>query len=80
MTFRVYSGPHGAQAISPLEKHRMLFKQFSSLDEAMSWARHVNDGGRTALLIEGDDGTHLTKSEIAAALMHCERPPLHASR
>jgi hypothetical protein len=48
------------------------------LDEAMGWARHVNDGGRTALLIEGDDGTHLTKTDIAAALTHSERPPLHA--
>jgi hypothetical protein len=74
MTYRVYSGPRGAQAISPLEKDRMLYKELSSLDEAMSWARHVNDNGRTALLIEGDDGTSLDKAEIAAALMHAERP------
>lgn len=78
MSYRVYSGPRGAEAISPLEKDRMLFKEFSSLDEAMGWARHVNDGGRTALLVEGDDGTRLTRSEITAALMHSERPPLHA--
>ena len=78
MSYRVYSGPRGAEAISPLEKDRMLFKEFSSLDEAMSWARHVNDHSRTALLIEGDDGTHLTRSEIAAALTHAERPPMRA--
>jgi len=78
MSYRVYSGPHGTEKISPLEKDRMLFKECGSLDEAMSWARHVNDGGRTTLLIEGDDGTHLTRAEIAAALMHSERPPLHA--
>jgi len=76
MSYRVYSGPRGAEAISPLEKDRMLFKEFASLDQAMTWARHVNDGGRTTLLIEGDDGTHLTRSEIAAALAHSERPPL----
>ena len=52
MSYRVYSGPHGAQAPSPLDKDRMLFKEFASLDEAMGWARHVNNGGRTALLIE----------------------------
>jgi hypothetical protein len=46
----------------------------------MGWARHVNDGGRTALLIEGDDGTHLTKMEIVAALTHSERPPMRAAR
>jgi hypothetical protein len=78
MTYRVYSGPPGQDAIGPLEKDRMLYKEFSSLDQAMSWARHVNDSGRAALLIEGDDGTHLTRTEIAAALTHPERPPIHA--
>lgn len=78
MAYRVYSGPQGTEKISPLEKDRMLYKEFSSLDQAMSWARHVNDSGRTTLLIEGDDGTHLTRTEITAALMHPERPPLHA--
>ncbi len=78
MSYRVYSGPHGTDALSPLEKDRMLFKEFASLDEAMGWARHVNNGGRTALLIEGDDGTHLTKTEIAAALTHPEHSSLHA--
>jgi hypothetical protein len=78
MAFRVYSGPRGAGDISPFEKERMLYKECSSLDQAMSWARHVNDNGRTALLIEGDDGTHISRTEIAAALTHPERPPLHA--
>ena len=73
MSYRVYSGPRGAETISPLEKDRMLHKEVATLDEAMSWARHVNDGGRTALLIEGDDGTQLGRSEIVAALNHPER-------
>ena len=72
MTYRVYSGPRGSQSISPLEKDRHLYKEFSALDEAMSWARHVNKGDRVALLIEGDDGTHLDKRDIAAALLHPE--------
>jgi len=72
MTFRVYSGPRGSQSISPLEKDRYLFKEFSILDEALSWARHINNGGRVALLIEGDDGTRLTKQQIAATLVHSE--------
>jgi hypothetical protein len=42
------------------------------LDEAMGWARHLNDTGRVALLIEGDDGTRLTKQRIATALRHSE--------
>jgi hypothetical protein len=72
MTYRVFSGPRGAQSISPAEKDRHLFKEFSSLDEAMSWARHLNSSGRVALLIEGDDGTQFGKQEIASALNHPE--------
>jgi hypothetical protein len=64
MSYRVYSGPRGTEAISPLEKDRMLFKECASLDDAINWARHVNDSGRTALLIEGDDGTHLTRPRL----------------
>jgi hypothetical protein len=70
MSFRVYSGPHGTPAPRALERERMLYKEFSSLDEAMSWAGHVGDRGLTALLIEGDDGTRLVKQEIVAALRH----------
>ena len=68
MSYRVYSGPRGSESISPLEKDRHLFKEFSLLDEAMSWARHVNESGRVTLLIEGDDGTRLSKQQIVAAL------------
>jgi hypothetical protein len=68
MTYRVYSGPRGSQSISPLEKDRHLFKEFTLLDEAMNWARHVNDSGRVALLIEGDDDTRFTKQQIVSAL------------
>ena len=68
MTYRVYSGPRGSHSISPLEKDRHLYKEFGALDEAMSWARHINNSGRVALLVEGDDGTRLTKQQIVAAL------------
>jgi len=77
MTYRVYSGPRGSQSISPMEKDRYLYKEFNLLDEAMSWARHVNNGGRVVLLIEGDDGTRLTKQEIVAALNHSEAGDAH---
>jgi hypothetical protein len=68
--YKVYTGPSGSDRISPLEKQKMLFKEFPSIDQAFSWASHISDTGRAALLIEGDDGTHLTKDEIAAALRH----------
>ncbi|MBX6427274.1 MAG: hypothetical protein IRZ09_15310 [Variibacter sp.] len=72
MAYRVYSGPRGAEVVSPLEKEKMLYKEFGTLDQALGWARHVNATRRVALLIEGDDGTRLTKREIANALHHRE--------
>ena len=72
MTYRVYSGPPRTEAVPPMEKERWLYKEFGLLDDALGWARHVNHGGRVALLIEGDDGTHLGKREISAALQHPE--------
>jgi hypothetical protein len=79
MTYRVYSGPRGSQSVSPLEKYRQLYKEFSDLDEAISWARHVNGSGRVALLIEGDDGTRLTKQQIVSALRHPEAEGRHSA-
>jgi len=71
--YRVYSGPKGSDDISPLAKEKMLFKEFAALDEALSWARHVEQGGRTPLLIEGDDGTRMDRRAIGAALRVGER-------
>jgi hypothetical protein len=72
MRYRVYVGPQGSETISPIEKDQFLFKEFTSLDEAFGWARHVNGSGRVTLAIDGDDGTCLNKREIATALHHSE--------
>jgi hypothetical protein len=68
MTYRVYSGPKGSEDISPLKKSSMLFKEFARLDEALSWARHVEQTGRVPLLIEGDDGTRMDRRDIVDAV------------
>lgn len=68
MHYRVYSGPRGSGDISPIAKDKMLFKQFDALDDALSWARHVERGGRTPLLIEGDDGTRMDRRALGDAL------------
>lgn len=68
MRFRVYSGPRGSENVSATAKQQMLFKELGSLDEALSWARHVEQGGRVPLLIEGDDGTHMDRRAIGDAL------------
>ncbi len=70
--YRVYSGPPGSEMGSAMEKTKMLYKEVGSLDDALAWARHVKSSGRVALLIESDDGTTLTKQEIAGALSHPE--------
>ncbi|HEV8463869.1 MAG TPA: hypothetical protein VGQ63_02570 [Pseudolabrys sp.] len=54
--------------MSPLEKSELLFKEFAALDDALSWARHLEGGGRVPLLIEGDDGTHMNRRAIIDAL------------
>lgn len=73
MTFRVYSGPKGSPDISPFAKEQALFKQFGALDEALLWARHLDRTGRVPLLIEGDDGTHMSRRAIGEALGVGER-------
>lgn len=73
MSYRVYSGPRGSADISPLAKSETLFKQFGALDEALAWARHVDQSGRVPLLIEGDDGTRMDRRDIGNALRVGER-------
>lgn len=68
MTYRVYSGPKGSADVSPFEKSQMLYKELHTLDEALSWARHVEQTGRSPLLIEGDDGTRMNRRAIVDAL------------
>jgi hypothetical protein len=76
MRYRVYSGPKGSGDISALKKDQMLFKEFAALDDALSWARHLEKDGRVPLLIEGDDGTRLDRRGIADALRVGEREQL----
>jgi hypothetical protein len=70
MSYKVFTGPPGAEKISPLEKDRWLFKEVADLDQALSFAHHVKKNGTVPLLIEGDDGTRLDKYQIATALQH----------
>jgi hypothetical protein len=65
--YRVYSGAAGSENVS-LARESMLFKEFLNLDDALSFARHLEQGGRVPLLIEGDDGTRMNKREIVEAL------------
>jgi hypothetical protein len=79
VAFRVFTGPPGSEVLSPLEKDRSLYKEYSSLDEALAWAHHASATGHVVLLIEGDDGTVMTKQEISNALRHPERGAMKAA-
>jgi hypothetical protein len=68
MTYKVYSGPLGTDAVAPIHKDRMRFKEFPTFDDALSWASHIGDTGRIAVLIEDETGRTLDKRAIAAAL------------
>jgi hypothetical protein len=72
MTFKVYSGPAGTDAVSAIAKDRMLFKEFPNFDEALSWASHIRKTGRVPVLIEDETGRTFDKREIAAALANRE--------
>jgi len=63
-----HNGPRESEDISPIAKSAMLFKQFTTLDDALSWARHVDREDRVPLLIEGDDGTRMDRRAIGDAL------------
>ena len=73
MTYRVYSGPKGSAEVAVIEKSQLLFKEFNGLDEALSWARHVERTGRIPLCLEGDDGTRMDRRAIVNALRVGER-------
>lgn len=77
--YRVYSGPAGSQPISPIEKSRHLFKEFTGLDEAINFAHHLKTTGRVVLLIEGDDGTRLDRKDLAKALHHRSNEQTHGA-
>ena len=74
MTYRTYSGPRGCETIAPLDKDRLLYKEFDTLDSALAWARHVNAGGRVALLIAperllGKDGADIRSDLYAVGVI-----------
>ena len=72
--YRAYYGPAGSGPVPPLEKDRWPFREFRTLDEALLWAREVVQRGTAVMAIEGHDGTHLSRNEIASSV----RQPLAA--
>jgi hypothetical protein len=68
--YRAYFGPAGAGPLGSFEKDRSPFREFATLDEALLWSCSVVRRGRSVLAIEGDDGTQLEQSEIAASMQH----------
>jgi len=68
MPFKVYSGAPGAAFLRSVERNRGLYQEFGLLDEALDWARHLEESGRVPLLIENERGVRLTRPEIGAAI------------
>ena len=72
MRYRAYYATSGCR-VPPLEKDRWPRREFGDLDQALAWAEHVATKGTAVLAIDGDDGTQLTMSEIAAAISAASR-------
>lgn len=70
--YRAYFGHLRDAPVSPIEKERRSMKAFRDLDEALVWSREVMSKGTSVTTIEGDDGTHLDRNEIAAYARHVQ--------
>lgn len=79
MRFRVYSGPPGSEDVGPLAKDQHLFKEYTTLDEALLWSKHLEKKNLVPLLIEGDDGTRFDRRAIVNALRVGAREHVDAS-
>ena len=60
-----FSPPKGQKTFRHLKNR---FKEFAGLDEALSWAHHLEESGRDPLMIEGDNGTQMDRRSIIDAL------------
>lgn len=66
--YRAYFGTPGSGIPGPLEKERWPAKAFPDLTEALVWAECVAKRGTVVVAIEGDDGTQLSRADIASRL------------
>ena len=66
--YRAYYGAAGCGPVPPLEKGRWPFREFTNLDDALFWAREAIKRGTTVTMIQGDDGTWLSRNEIASSV------------
>jgi hypothetical protein len=73
MTYRGYCSASKSPIPDALERSLLPFQEFNTLDDALGWAHRIKQHGNVAFLIEGDDGTRLTKTDITSALAHQER-------
>ena len=63
--YKAYFGPRGCGMPGPLEKERWPSKSFAELAEALTWAEGVAKHGTTVVAIDGDNGTRLSRADIA---------------
>jgi hypothetical protein len=66
--YRAYYSPAGSGIPGPLEKERWPSRSFSDLSEALIWAERVAKRGTSVVAIDGDDGTQLSRADIALRL------------
>lgn len=63
----MYTVYFGRGSTGELRKAQLSSKRFSTMPEALLWARDISARGRAVIRLEGDDGTDLNRNELACA-------------
>jgi hypothetical protein len=64
--YRAYFGTRGCGVPGPLEKERWPARTSSDLSQALVWAERVAKRGTVVVAIDGDDGTQLSRADLAS--------------
>jgi hypothetical protein len=64
MAYRVYSGAAATQEEYLKCKPKWSWRNYSELDDALGFALRMENTPNRAWEIEGDDGTHFSRSEL----------------
>lgn len=72
--YTVYFGPKGSGERTESYAGQLSSRRFSSLPEALLWARGVAGKGSAVLRLQGDDGTDLNRNDLACAFRLLSSP------
>jgi hypothetical protein len=63
----MYTVYFGARGTAGLRRAQLSSQRFSTLAEALIWARDISRKGSSVVRLEGNDGTDLNRNDLAGA-------------